>query len=104
MEIITINVNSPEYEYKVPDTDMNIIEYLYVASWNDIIFDEDLMGLIVQNGFYKEALCDAQGIDRMIIKINNEKHKLYGPADGIHTIDLLENGLVLGTKIVDSSQ
>ena len=61
-----------------PTVDMDVMEYIYAATWEDITGDEKLMNLIMNNGYYKTALCDAFEIERMTLTVGNKKWKLAG--------------------------
>ncbi len=86
-----------------PEVDMDIIEYLYAATWEDIMGDEKLVDLIMNNGYYKTALCEAFGIERMKLNVNGKTWKLNGlPRNVTSQIDLLNGKTkfnVIGAKI-----
>jgi hypothetical protein len=86
-----------------PEVDMDIIEYLYAATWEDIMGDEKLVDLIMNNGYYKTALCEAFGIERMVLNVNGKTWKLAGlPRNVTSQIDLLNGKTkfsVIGAKI-----
>ena len=71
--------------------DMEILEYFYAATFEDVTGDDDLMDLILSNGFYKQAFCDAHQIDTMVLEHKGKTHKLKGTNQKIdHTLDIFE--------------
>lgn len=54
--------------------DMSILEYLYVVSLNDILDDDILTKLIIDNGIYQQAICEANDVKTMTIVYNNEEY------------------------------
>lgn len=71
--------------------DMEIIEYFYAATFEDITGDDDLMDLILTNGFYKQALCDAHGIQSLVLEHKGKEHKLRGTEHNIpSTLEVFE--------------
>ena len=70
---------------KQPQVDMDIIEYFYAATWNDITCDKKLMKLIVHNGFYKTALCDAFGIESITLTVDGKEWKLNAPPRNVES-------------------
>jgi hypothetical protein len=102
----SMKVKSKEVELTpIVTVDMEIIEYFYAATFNDIICDNDLMRLIVSNGYYKEAFCDAHNIDNMVITVDKKDHKMSGPPRNLSsTLDILEGKtrvIPLGIKIIN---
>jgi hypothetical protein len=76
MKIIDIQTEEPKREHTTTEIDIDIIEYLYAATWDDITKDDKLMDLILSNGWYKQALMDAQGMTKLKIFHNNNTHEL----------------------------
>lgn len=71
--------------------DMDIVEYFYAATFEDIMGDNKLVDLILTNGFYKQAFCDAHGIEDLIINHKGKEHVLKGTAHNVRsTLDVLE--------------
>lgn len=71
--------------------DMEILEYFYAATFEDITGDDDLMDLILTNGFYKQALCDAHGIEDLVIEHRGKEHTLKGTSHNISsTLEVFE--------------
>ena len=81
--------------------DMNIIEYFYAATYEDIMSDDKLVDLILTNGYYKEAFCDAHQIDKLVIGHKNKDHKFKGSPHSVRsTLDVLQGNskyMVLNT-------
>jgi hypothetical protein len=104
-----ITIEKVEYRTKElpiteqPEVDMDIVEYLYAATWEDIMGDEKLVDLIMNNGYYKTALCDAFQIERMTVNVNGRKWKLAGLPRNINSqLDLLYGKTkinIIGAKI-----
>lgn len=90
---------------KQPTVDIDILEYIYGATWEDIMGDEKLVDLIMNNGYYKTALCEAFGIERMVLVVNGVKWKLQGPPRNIKSqIDTFQGKTkiaVIGAKIIN---
>ena len=91
MEILEMTPINQQKTVENIIVDMNIVEYLYTATWNDITSDDELMDLILGNGIYKEVLADAMGMQ--IIKLKH-KDKIYefngSPPDVASTLDILQ--------------
>jgi hypothetical protein len=88
--------------------DMNIVEYLYTCPLNDIMADDNLIKLVVNNGYYKSVLCEANQIQTMTITLDGQQYLLSGPGedqDSMYDILTGKAKIVLcGTNIIDSSQ
>lgn len=88
-----------------PTVDMDILEYIYGATWEDIMGDKKLVDLIMNNGYYKTALCEAFNIERMVLIVNGVKWKLQGPPRNISSqIDTFQGKTkiaVIGAKIIN---
>lgn len=88
---------------KQPTINMDILEYIYAATWEDIMGDEKLVDLIMNNGYYKTALCEAFEIERMVIDVNGVKWKLQGgPRNLPSQLEVLKGNskvAIIGAKI-----
>ena len=63
----------PEQQPKLV-VDMDIIEYFYVATLNEILADDSLVKLIVKNGYYQQALCESQDVLTLTITCNGVQY------------------------------
>ena len=92
--------------------DMEVIEYLYVANFEDILGDDKLMTLILSNGLYKQALCDAFNMTKISLTFNGEEYILNGPPGHIPstlelldpTIELMQTFIPVGIKIINGPE
>jgi hypothetical protein len=77
----------PQKPYINPptDVDMDIIEYFYGATFNDVTCDKKLMDLVLHNGFYKEAFCDAFQIEKIVLEHRGVEYKLQGTSHREHS-------------------
>ena len=103
------NINKHiQQPYNPPEIDINILEYIYAADFNDIFDDDDLMELIANNGYYQQAFCEAFDIHDITITVKDKQYKLSQPVNSPHTALDLINGntpiIILGQTITDSSQ
>jgi hypothetical protein len=53
--------------------DHHIMEYLYAATIEDILGDDDLVKLINKNGFYRTCFCEAFDLYEIVITIENKE-------------------------------
>lgn len=91
MEILEITPINQEKVANNVIVDMNIVEYLYAATWDDITSDDELLDLILGNGIYKEALADAMGMQKVILKHKDKIYEFNGsPPDVSSTLDILQ--------------
>lgn len=71
--------------------DTGIIEFIYVSNLDDLLADDELMDLILSNGYYKSALCEAQGLEKLEISHKEQVHLCMTTPDNISCIlDLVE--------------
>lgn len=72
--------------------DMEIVEYFYVATLNDILNDEELVILIVQNPYYQQALCEANDVLTLTITCKNKEYTFIDntPNDVPSTLEMLQ--------------
>ena len=73
----------PKYTNVEVPIDMNILEYIYVASLEDILSNDDLVELILITGVYKTCLCDSYGLKELTIKYKDVEYILFGSPEGV---------------------
>lgn len=79
--------------------DFLILEHIYSATMQEIMNDTDLFKLILSNGFYKSAFCEAFMIEKLVISVDGVEHILNGPPKtGKNTISIYD--IVLGKELV----
>ena len=54
--------------------DYKIMEYLYAATMNEILADDDLVRLINSNGFYRTCFCEAFDLYEIVITLGDEEY------------------------------
>lgn len=62
-----------------PPVDHNIMEYIYAATMNEILADNNLVRLINKNGFYRTCFCEAFDLYEIVITIGDIEYTWTRP-------------------------